>query len=65
MSDYYYYDKNDVNKKRIKKYLRVCLIYYFISDFTIKLLSQYVYYDSRAESVSKSLFMLVNVIIFN
>ncbi len=65
MSDYCYCDENDVNKKRIKEYLRVFLICYFISDFTIKLLSQYVRYDSRAESVSKSLFMLINVIIFD
>ncbi len=65
MSDYYYYNKNDVNKKRIKEYLRVFLICYFIFNFVIKLLSQYVRYDSRAESVLKSLFMLVNVIIFD
>ncbi len=37
MNNYYYYDKNDVNKKRIKEYLRVFLICYFISDFIIKL----------------------------
>ncbi len=65
MSDHYYYDENDVNKKRIKEYFRVCLICYLISDFTIKLLSQYVRYDSRAEFILKSLFILVNVIIFN
>ncbi len=65
MSNHYYYDKNDVSKKRIKEYLRVFLICYFISDFAVKLLNQYVRYNSRAESVLKSLFMLINVIIFN
>ncbi len=65
MSDHYYYNKNDVNKKRIKEYFRVCLIYYLIFNFTVKLLSQYVYYNSRAESVLKSFFMLINIIIFN
>ncbi len=39
MNDYYYYDKNDVNKKRIKEYLRIFLICYFISSFAVKLLS--------------------------
>ncbi len=65
MSDHYHCDKNDVNKKRIKKYLRICLICYFISDFVVKLLSQYVRYDPRAESVLRSFFMLVDVIIFD
>ncbi len=65
MSNHYYYDENDVNKKRIIKYLRVCLICYFISSFTVKLLSQYVRYNSRAESVLRSFFMLINVIIFD
>ncbi len=39
MSDHYYDDENDFNKKRIKEYLRVFLICYLISDFVIKLLS--------------------------
>ncbi len=65
MSDHCHCDENDISRKQIKEYLQVFLICYFISDFAVNLLNQYIHYDSCAESVSKSFFTLNDVAIFD